>query len=347
MQLQRKASEDESQAPIRVLERSCPMVDPDTFLPTLYVMIDDCCHAYVAPEGHPGPPASRSRSEVITLGLCGQWACVRGERAFYRYAHQHLGAAFPSLPQRTPCNRRLRRHHQAMGACVLPRVDGLAGRHGLYEALESAAVPPRDAKRRGAGWLPGLAELGWRNRLGWSEGFHLRMAGHPRGVMTGCGVGPARAKEQPLAETFLARRRPPHPRGLSVGKPALGPYGCEQGFEGQAAHVRGWSCYGAQVLGPPQRQRRHPGSTRVRRWLAGGRQLVEPVSAKVHHTVGLTRERPHALTSLQARVAATRARPNCGSWLNGQRGRPRLACADLVDWYHGAISHQALKSASQ
>ena len=60
--------------------------------------------------------------------------------------------------------------------------------------------------------------------------------------MTGFGVGPARAKDQPLAETFLARRRPPHPRCLSVGKPALGPSGCDKGCEGQAAQVRWWSC---------------------------------------------------------------------------------------------------------
>jgi hypothetical protein len=48
------------------------MVDTDTFLTTLYVMIDDFCQAYLALEVHPGPPASLSRSEVITLGLFGQ-----------------------------------------------------------------------------------------------------------------------------------------------------------------------------------------------------------------------------------------------------------------------------------
>src|ERR671923_638920 len=160
MQLQRKASEDESQAPIRVLERSCPMVDTDTFLTTLYVMIDDFCQAYLAPEVHPGPPASLSRSEVITLGLFGQWACFASERAFYRYARQHLRAAFPALPHRTQFNRWLRRHHEAMVVCFLHLVDLLEGRSDLYEALDSSAVPTRDAKRRGAGWLPGLADIG-------------------------------------------------------------------------------------------------------------------------------------------------------------------------------------------
>ena len=55
------------------------------------------------------------------------------------------------------------------------------GHPGLDEALDSAAVPPRDAKRRGTGWLPGLADIGWSHRLGWYEGFHRLIAGLPEG----------------------------------------------------------------------------------------------------------------------------------------------------------------------
>src|SRR6266511_43444 len=134
------------------------MVDPDTFLTTLYVMVDEFCQSQLPPEIHPGPRASLSRSEVITLGLFGPWACFRGGRACYRYAHQHLCAAFPTLPPRSQFNRLRRRHHQALVACFLHLGDILAGRQGPYEALDSSAVPTRDAKRRGAGWLPGLAD---------------------------------------------------------------------------------------------------------------------------------------------------------------------------------------------
>lgn len=308
------------------------MVDTDTFLTTLYVMVDDCCQSYLPPEVHPGPRASLSRSEVVTLGLFGQWACFRGERAFYRYAQQHLRAAFPALPHRTQFNRLLRRYHEAILACFLRLVDLLEGCHGLYEALDSSAVPTRDAKRRGVGWRPGLADLGWSNRLGWYEGFHLLIAVHPRGVITGVGFGPASAKDQPLAETFFALRRQPHPRCLSVGKPALGPYVSDKGFEGQAAHARWWYCYGVQVICPPKRNSRHPWSKRARHWLAGVRQIVETVYDKVHHTFGLTCERPHALPGFQARLAAKMALHNFCIWLNEQLGRPSLAFADLVDW---------------
>jgi hypothetical protein len=308
------------------------MVDPDTFLTTLYVMVDECCQSHLPSEMHPGPPAALSRSEGLTLGLFGQWACFSSERAFSRYARQHLRAACPALPQRPPCNRVRRRHHEDIVACFLPLVELLAGRHGRYEALDSSAVPSRDAKRRGAGWLPGRADIGWSNRLGWYGGFHLRIAVNPRGIMTGFGVGSASAKDQPLAETFLAVRRQPQPRCLSVGKPALGPYICAKGFEGQAAHARWWKCDEAQVIGPPKRHRHQPWSQRVRRRLAGMRQIVETVDDKVHHTFGLSRERPHELRGFQARLAAKMALHNFCIWLNEQRGRPSLAFTDLVDW---------------
>ncbi len=222
------------------------MVDTDTFLTTLYVMIDEFCQAHLPPELHPGPQASLSRSEVITLSLFGQWACFPSERAFYRYAQRQLRVAFPTLPHRTQFNRLLRRHYAAIVACFLHLVDLLGGRHALYEALDGSAVPTREAKRRGAGWLPGLADIGWSNRLGWYEGLHLRMAVNPRGILTGVGLGPASAKDQPLAETFFALRQRPHLGYPSVGPPALGPYVCDQGFEGPTTHLRRWHCDGAQ-----------------------------------------------------------------------------------------------------
>jgi len=59
-----------------------------------------------------------------------------------------------------------------------------------YEALDSTGVPVRNVKRRGHGWLVGFADIGWSNRLGWYEGFHLLMSVNPLGVITGFGFGP-------------------------------------------------------------------------------------------------------------------------------------------------------------
>jgi hypothetical protein len=308
------------------------MVDVDTFLTTLDVLVDDFCTLALPPEPHPGPQAALSRSEVVTLALFGQWQGFGSERGFYRYAQQHLRAALPSLPAREQSKRQVRRPPAALVAFFLHLVRLLAAQRCTYEALDSSGVPPRDAKRRGAGWLPGLAAIGWSNRLGWYAGVHLLLAVTPTGVITGCGCGAASTKAQPLAETFFALRRQPHPGLASVGAPAQSPYVVDKGFEGQAHQRAWWTTYGAQVICPPKRNSKRPWPKPLRRWLAGVRQVVETVYDKLQHTFRLDRERPHELSGFQARLAAKMALHNFCIWLNEQCGRPRLAFADLVDW---------------
>ena len=58
------------------------MVDTDTFLTALYVMADDFCKSQFPPGCIPGPKASLTESEVITLVIFSQWASFRSERDF-------------------------------------------------------------------------------------------------------------------------------------------------------------------------------------------------------------------------------------------------------------------------
>ena len=83
------------------------MVDVGTFLTTLYVMVDDLCHSH-PPNAKPGPQASLSASEVITLAIFARWGRFSSERDFYRYAQSHLRDAFPTLPDRSQFNRLVR-----------------------------------------------------------------------------------------------------------------------------------------------------------------------------------------------------------------------------------------------
>jgi hypothetical protein len=308
------------------------MIDVDTFLTILYVMVDDFCKASLPPESHPGPPAALSRSEVVTLALFGQWQGFGSERGFYRFAQRHLRTAFPQLPTREQLNRQMRQHHEAVVAFFRFLVQRLVAQHCVYEALDSAGVPTRDAKRRGVGWLPGLADIGWSNRLGWYEGFHLLIAVNPVGVITGFGFAPASTQDQLLADTFFALRRQPHPQLPSVGAPARGPDVVDKGFEGQANQARWWQAYGALGICAPKRNSRTPWPKALRRWLAGVRQVVETVYDKLFHTFRLDRERPHDLSGFWTRLAAKIALHHFCMWLNEHLGRPRLAFADLVDW---------------
>ena len=74
------------------------------------------------------------------------------ERAFYRYASDHLREAFPQLPDRSQFNRLQRSLHDEITAFALFLVQLLHAQQTAYEVLDSTAAVTRDAKRRGLGW---------------------------------------------------------------------------------------------------------------------------------------------------------------------------------------------------
>ena len=117
-----------------------------------------------------------------------------------------------------------------------------------------------------------------------------------------------------------------------MGRASQGTYIADKGFEGIDNHRRWLDRYGAQLIHPPKRNSRRPWSKRLRRWVAGIRQIVESVYDKLFNTFGLHRERPHDMAGLRARLAARVALHNFCIWLNERLGRPRLTFADLLDW---------------
>jgi hypothetical protein len=200
------------------------VVDVDTFLTTLYVMVDDFCQSRPQKEQHPGPDASLSPSEVITLAIFARWARFTSERDFYRYASARLIGAFPSLPDRSQFNRLVRHSLGLIEQIALHLADMMETHRCPYQALDSSAMPVRDAKRRGEGWLTGRADIGWSNSLGWYEGFRLLVATDRTGVVTGFGFCAASVADQQLAESFFAIRHRANPRMLSVGSAFSGAY---------------------------------------------------------------------------------------------------------------------------
>jgi DDE family transposase len=306
-------------------------MDPDTFLTTLYVLVDECCTALPAVRRR-GPAPALTRSETVTLALYSQWGRFASERDFYRHADGRLRGAFPRLPHRTQLNRQMRRERDTIVAVGHQLADRLGAREAAYEVLDATAAPVRNVKRRGGGWLAEYVTRGWSNRLGWYEGFHLLVAATPDGVITGYGVGPADAKDQPLAETFFAARATADPRLPTVGRPSLEPYLTDSGFIGAERHAHWLAAYGAHVICPPYRSAKRNWPRALRRWLASRRQVIESVNAKLLLTFRLERERPHELGGFHARLAAKVALHNFCCWLNRQLGRSTLAFADLLAW---------------
>jgi hypothetical protein len=312
------------------------MFDPDTFLTTLYVAVDDCCKMCDAPHRR-GPAASLSPSEVVTLVLFAQWGTFRSERAFYRYAQHHLREAFPTLPTRAQFNRLSRAEEPLIRHFFTTLAAELTSSSTPpYEIVDATAVPTRNVRRHGLGWLTGEADVGKSRRLGWYQGFSLLTVVTPEGVLTGFGFAPASTKEALLADTFLTARHDPaalrERAALAVGPTRPDYYIADGGFESSERQQRWWTAYETALIAPPRRTARASWPKPLRRWLATLRQLIETVHDKLHDVFRLSVDRPHALRGARTRIAAMAALHNFCIWLNRQLGRPDLAFVDLVDW---------------
>ena len=228
------------------------MVDVDTFLTTLYVMVDDFCQSH-PPKRRPGPEASLSESEVVTLAIFARWARFGSERDFYRYAKSTCGR--PSLP----CPIALSSTAWCARTWISSRSSACTWRRCWeprecpYEALDSSAMPVRDAKRRGAGWLAGLRRHRMVQQPGMVRGFpsarRRRSHGgdHRLRLLLRLHRRPAGGRD------LLRRAGSPNPRMASVGSAASGPYVADKGFEGAENHRRWLESYGARVICPPKR----------------------------------------------------------------------------------------------
>jgi hypothetical protein len=136
----------------------------------------------------------------------------------------------------------VRFHADALEEIAVKLGETLKGEPHPYQALDSSAMPVRDAKRRGHGWLAGQADIGWSNSIGWYEGFSVLAAVGPSEVITGFCFGAASTADQPLAETFFAVRAAPNRRLLSVGSAFWGTYvAYSKASKALKTIVAGWS----------------------------------------------------------------------------------------------------------
>jgi len=306
-------------------------MDENTFLTTLYVTADDFCKVHFKSRIRPGPAASLTVPEVITLGIYQQHWKFRSERQFYEYADRHLRSYFPNLPERSQYNRLFRQQWRALVAFWQFQVDATQAQRGAIEALDSVPAPVRNIKRAGKGWFAGQANIGWSTRLGWYEGFHVLVSANLTGFITGFAFGAASEKDQPLADTFLALRKFPHDMLPTVGRYTSAYYFSDNGFEGKA-NFRHWQQdYLATVISAPPRSQKETWAASWRKWFSGLRQIIETVYDKLLNWFGLGKDRPHDLSGFHARLAAKVALHNFMIHLNIRLGRPALAFAYLLD----------------
>jgi hypothetical protein len=335
----------------------------DTLLTTVYVFVDDWYKQVAAGEksslGHPG---QLSDSEVLTLGLVGQWRVGvpwRSERGMVRYMSQQGRAWFPKMLKVSGYNYRFRqlwrwfvRLQQALAAQLSTPQD-------IYEDVDSVPLPAyslaQGRKPRQRHWL-WQARLGY-SKAGWFWGHRWLVSVTRGGVITGWTVGSADLQDRWLLQALVSGRAHGHihlraPRLLHYVKPKrrlqvpvtpIGPalatgqgnrrvYLTDASFNGEAWRRHWQQHYGAEVVSCPPHQsaQARRWSRADRRWLAHHRQIIETVFAALTDVFNLKRLGAHSSWGQYARLGAMGAAHNLGIWLNRSLGRPDLALSTLL-----------------
>ncbi len=240
-------------------------MDLDSFLVSLYVLIDDWWrddHAR-APR-RPGRPALLADSEVLTLAILSQWPRFRSERDFWRFADAHLRGYFPDLCSQGQLNRRIRALEPELRALQQALAGDLCDPSAVYRVMDTTLVPAIvrvRASEAGKGLFCGQATFGRSaSKTEWVYGFKVALVVDPGGLITAFGLAPASSDERPIGDALLAEDR--HDAYLA-----------DKGFTGVEWERRWLEEYGALWWRPPQRTALGgPG----RRRIAGGR----PASAR-------------------------------------------------------------------
>jgi hypothetical protein len=340
-------------------------LDVDTFLTTVYCVVDDFYQAeFATPRARrPGRRPTVSDSEVLTLAVLAQWQPRRSERAFVRYVHRHWPAYFPRRLSQSAFNRRVR--DLGIALCYLgPHLAATLATHlgetATHEVADGVPVPlARRCRGRRQRLFADAAAVG---RGGSDHDFYYGMklwvVVNAQGVITGWILGPANTEERWLAEAVLRWRadptapaptateapwlsRPHHGPPTRVGPTGpLGPrqaagrattqcYLSDLGLAGQEWQPHWVAAYGAHVLTKADYQPL-PAADReaATRWLSGLRQAVETSFQALSDRWGLAFPRARTVWGVRTRLAAKVAAFNVAVLVNHQFGLPSLAFFD-------------------
>jgi hypothetical protein len=297
------------------------MLDLDSFLVSLYVLVDDWWKAdhRSTPAPRPGRRARLADSEVLTLAILAQWPRFRGERDFWRFADSHLRGYFPNLCTQGQFNRRARALEPEMRALVRSFAEELCEPSAVYRVLDTTLIPAVVRVRASRkGLFCGQASFGRSaSKTEWVYGFKVALVVDPDGVISAFGLAPAACDERPIGNTLVSSDR--HHAYLA-----------DKGFTGVEWERMCMEEYGALVAATPKDNSRRAWSKADRRWAAGKRQIIEGVIGQLKDFFGLERHRAKTLGGLLTRLAAKVAAYACAQTLNRSLGRPLRRLADLL-----------------
>src|SRR5215211_6366324 len=179
------------------------MLDLDSFLVSLYVLVDDWWklkHSSEPPRT--GRPALLTDPEVITLAILAQWPRWRSERDFWRFAHAHLRPYFPNLCSQSQLNRRVRSMEPELRNFQRAVAETLCGVSEVYHVLDTTLIPAIVRVRASRkGLFAGQATFGrCVSKTEWVYGFKVALSVSPEGVICAFGLAEAASDERPIGD---------------------------------------------------------------------------------------------------------------------------------------------------
>jgi len=298
-------------------------MDLDSFLVSLYVLVDDWWKLYHSSEpSKTGRPALLSDPEVITLAILAQWPRFRSERDFWRFAQAHLRPYFPRLCSQSQLNRRIRALEpelRAMQLAFAEELSDLSDRSAVYRVMDTTLLPAIVRVRASRkGLFAGQASFGRSaSKTEWVYGFKVALVVDREGIITAFGLAPAASDERPIGDALIASDR-------------YDAYLADKGFTGVEWERRWMELYGALVAATPYDDSRRAWSRADRRWASGKRQIIEGVIYQLKDFFSLERHRAKTLGGLLTRVAAKVAAYTCAQTINDSLGRPSRHLVDLL-----------------
>jgi hypothetical protein len=339
-------------------------MDLDTFLTTLYVVIDDWYKQEIAQhksERRGSAPAQMSDSEILTLAIAGQWrkgVPWESERSLVRYMKAHGQRWFPRMLERSAFNRRVRMLCGVLAALQREVCSWLGDEGKGYEIVDGFPLPTctlGQAARQKGHWLMTANKGHGGNYGGWFFGQRWWVSVTADGAITGWMVAGASINERWLLEAFLSQRagrgqicgppatrrtakarRPSIPVGFIGAAFAVGKwiktYLADRGLNGPRWQQHWRTAYDAVVISvPPARApEARFWSAADCRWLASHRQPIETAYAFLTEVFGSKRVDAHSEWGLYTRLAAKAAAYNLGLFLNRLLQRPSGALATLI-----------------
>ncbi len=342
-------------------------LDLDTFLTTVYCIVDDVYQQELAPHRphRPGRKPELSDSEALCLALLAQWQGRRSEKAFVAYAVRHWRQYFPRLLSQSALNRRFRDLCGALsrlGPAIAEHAQRTLGLTVCYEVTDGVPVPlMRRCRARQQRWFGDEAGIGvGGSDKEWFYGVRLLLLVTPQSFISGWVEGPANTGERWLLEALLRWRRypeaeppmaeelaevlgPSHAKGgqrlgptgpiapwLGAGPVADAPCLGDLGFRGEQWQRHWQADYGTAVLtkGEFSAEARPEDLKQSRHWFSSLRQVVETINGRLDDMLGLKYPRAHSYWGVLTRLAAKVAAHNIGVYLNYLTGRPPLALFD-------------------